>query len=182
LSKAAEHRRTPKALRAKLQVSRICFFAKLSACRSLAKAGVRTRPRVAFTCAGHTSILTIHKSPFTILFSQRGCSSMVERQLPKLHTRVRFPSPAFLPMKKGLEKAPLNPKVRTKSQKTSSDFRLCPPNCAMPKSKRKSKKQQNREKRDFAETASAVFQQAMGIKQPRARHPAQRHSRSGRSR
>jgi len=54
--------------------------------------------------------------------------------------------------------------------------------CDMPKSKRKSKKQQNREKRDFAETASAVFQQAMGIKQPRARHPAQRHSRSGRSR
>ncbi len=39
----------------------------------------------------------------------------------------------------------------------------------MPKSKRKSKKQQNREKRDFAETAFAVFQQAMGIKQPRAR-------------
>ena len=32
----------------------------------------------------------------------------------------------------------------------------------MPKSKRKSKKQQNREKRDFAETAFAVFQQAMG--------------------
>ena len=26
----------------------------------------------------------------------RGCSSMVERQLPKLHTRVRFPSPAPL--------------------------------------------------------------------------------------
>jgi hypothetical protein len=26
--------------------------------------------------------------------SRRGCSSMVERQLPKLHTRVRFPSPA----------------------------------------------------------------------------------------
>ena len=25
---------------------------------------------------------------------ERGCSSMVERQLPKLHTRVRFPSPA----------------------------------------------------------------------------------------
>ena len=43
----------------------------------------------------------------------------------------------------------------------------------MPKSKRKSKKQQNREKRDFAETAFAVFQQAMGNKQPRARHPAQ---------
>src|SRR6266542_96789 len=52
----------------------------------------------------------------------------------------------------------------------------------MPKSKRKSKKHQNREKRDFAETAFAVFKQAMGIKQPRARRPAQRHSRSGRSR
>jgi hypothetical protein len=39
-----------------------------------------------------------------------------------------------------------------------------------------------KKRRDFAETASAVFQQAMGIKQPRARHPAQRHSRSGRSR
>src|SRR5215470_2310963 len=25
---------------------------------------------------------------------ERGCSSMVERQLPKLHTWVRFPSPA----------------------------------------------------------------------------------------
>jgi len=33
----------------------------------------------------------------------------------------------------------------------------------MPKTKRKSKKQQNREKRDFAETANAVFQQGMGI-------------------
>jgi hypothetical protein len=27
---------------------------------------------------------------------------MVERQLPKLHTRVRFPSPAHLPMKQRL--------------------------------------------------------------------------------
>jgi hypothetical protein len=27
----------------------------------------------------------------------RGCSSMVERQLPKLDTRVRFPSPALPP-------------------------------------------------------------------------------------
>src|SRR3954468_22774120 len=26
--------------------------------------------------------------------ADRGCSSMAERQLPKLHTRVRFPSPA----------------------------------------------------------------------------------------
>jgi hypothetical protein len=49
----------------------------------------------------------------------------------------------------------------------------------MPKSKRKSKKQQNREKRDFAETASAVFQQATGIKS-KPRYSAQRHSRSSR--
>jgi hypothetical protein len=28
---------------------------------------------------------------------------MVERQLPKLHTGVRFPSPADLPIKTGLE-------------------------------------------------------------------------------
>jgi hypothetical protein len=28
-----------------------------------------------------------------------GCSSMVERQPSKLHTRVRFPSPAFLEKK-----------------------------------------------------------------------------------
>jgi hypothetical protein len=27
---------------------------------------------------------------------RRGCSSMVERELPKLNTRVRFPSPAFI--------------------------------------------------------------------------------------
>jgi hypothetical protein len=33
------------------------------------------------------------RTPFAILES-RGRSSMVERQLPKLHTRVRFPSPA----------------------------------------------------------------------------------------
>ena len=33
------------------------------------------------------------KPRVTHLFG-RGCSSMVERQLPKLHTRVRFPSPA----------------------------------------------------------------------------------------
>ena len=34
----------------------------------------------------------------------RGCSSMVERQLPKLHTRVRFPSPApaFAPLKSAI--------------------------------------------------------------------------------
>src|SRR5215813_8921498 len=31
---------------------------------------------------------------FAMLMRERGRSSMVERQLPKLHTRVRFPSPA----------------------------------------------------------------------------------------
>src|SRR5215813_4585900 len=31
---------------------------------------------------------------FAMLVRERGRSSMVERQLPKLHTRVRFPSPA----------------------------------------------------------------------------------------
>ena len=33
---------------------------------------------------------------FAIIRPRRGCSSMAERQLPKLHTRVRFPSPAPL--------------------------------------------------------------------------------------
>src|SRR5262245_41338612 len=33
-----------------------------------------------------------HQSPLSS--SKRGCSSMVEWQLPKLHTGVRFPSPA----------------------------------------------------------------------------------------
>ena len=59
---------------------------------------------VSLSSAAPTSILTIHESPFTIhsrklsqfSLSKRGCSSMVERQLPKLHTRVRFPSPACL--------------------------------------------------------------------------------------
>jgi hypothetical protein len=54
--------------------------------------------------------------------------------------------------------------------------------------KRKSKKQQNREKRDFAETAFAVFQQATsGERLTRrqkvatgAKVKSQRHSRSGR--
>ena len=65
------------------------------------------RPRIAFTCGGQTGTLTIRQSPVTIhsrklsefIFPKRGCSSMVERQLPKLHTGVRFPSPADLPMK-----------------------------------------------------------------------------------
>jgi hypothetical protein len=52
----------------------------------------------------------------------------------------------------------------------------------MPKSKRKSKKQQDREKRDFAETAFAVFQQATEKKQAKRRPPNQRQSRSGRGR
>jgi hypothetical protein len=58
----------------------------------------------------------------------------------------------------------------------------------MPKSKRKPRKQQNREKRDFAETAFAVFQQATSGKRLDSRQRAatgvkvksQRHSRSSR--
>jgi hypothetical protein len=54
--------------------------------------------------------------------------------------------------------------------------------------KRKPKKQQEREKRDFAETAFAVFQQATSGKRLTRRQKAatgvkvqsQRHSRSGR--
>jgi hypothetical protein len=49
----------------------------------------------------------------------------------------------------------------------------------MPKSKRKTKKQQNREKRDFAEIAFAASQQPTGIKS-KPRYSAQRHSHSGR--
>jgi hypothetical protein len=48
---------------------------------------------------------------------------MVERQLPKLHTGVRFPSPAVLPMKEA-EKASKLAEVRTKSQNTSLIFAL----------------------------------------------------------
>jgi hypothetical protein len=44
----------------------------------------------------------------------------------------------------------------------------------MPKSKRKSRKQQNREKRDFAETAFAVFQQATSGKTLTRRQKAAR--------
>jgi hypothetical protein len=44
------------------------------------------------------SLITSHHSlakAFGVHFTpKRGCSSMVERQLPKLHTGVRFPSPA----------------------------------------------------------------------------------------
>jgi len=58
----------------------------------------------------------------------------------------------------------------------------------MPKSKRKSKKPKNREKRDFAETAFAVFQQATSGKRLTRRQKSatgvkvksQRHSRSSR--
>src|SRR5688572_25570170 len=42
---------------------------------------------------------------------ERGCSSMAERQLPKLHTRVRFPSPAppFPPEKSAYSSPKLYP-------------------------------------------------------------------------
>jgi hypothetical protein len=45
----------------------------------------------------------------------------------------------------------------------------------MPKTKRKSKNQPRKEKRDFTPTAFSVFQKGTGVKVN-----AQRHSRSGR--
>jgi hypothetical protein len=50
----------------------------------------------------------------------------------------------------------------------------------MPKSKSKGK--HKREKRDFAQTAFAVFQKATEIKQGKLRHSGQKHSQSGRGR
>ena len=67
--------------------------------------------------------LNCFREPITIgnRKSLRGCSSMVERQLPKLHTGVRFPSPADLPMTTRLETPHQQAKVRIQSQ-TSSIF------------------------------------------------------------
>jgi hypothetical protein len=48
-------------------------------------ATLRKRPPQPTLCGAQDSLY---------LVSRRGRSSMVERQLPKLHTRVRFPSPA----------------------------------------------------------------------------------------
>ncbi len=58
---------------------------------------------------------------------------MVERQLPKLHTRVRFPSPAVLPIKTGSD-APSSSheserKLRTNPLK-SAQIRACLPTLA----------------------------------------------------
>ena len=54
-------------------------------------AGPRTVPRCSYEL--HQRTLTLD-SRSNASQRSRGCSSMVERQLPKLHTRVRFPSPA----------------------------------------------------------------------------------------
>ena len=45
---------------------------------------------------GQLGAATLRRQPSNPIdrLPARGCSSMVERQLPKLHTRVRFPSPA----------------------------------------------------------------------------------------
>jgi hypothetical protein len=50
----------------------------------------------------------------------------------------------------------------------------------MPKAKRKQQNKQSKGRRDFAQTAFSVFQQATGGKQAKPRYSAQRHSRSGR--
>ena len=44
---------------------------------------------------------------------------MVERQLPKLHTGVRFPSPALFSYENKVGNADLEPKVRTWRQTSS---------------------------------------------------------------
>ena len=44
--------------------------------------------------SARSSLSVPNKKRHTAQKPMRGCSSMVERQLPKLHTRVRFPSPA----------------------------------------------------------------------------------------
>ncbi len=46
---------------------------------------------------------------------------MVEWQLPKLHTRVRFPSPAHFTYENEAEKAHIKPEVRTECQTSSMD-------------------------------------------------------------
>jgi hypothetical protein len=50
----------------------------------------------------------------------------------------------------------------------------------MQKIKRKPKGKPTKGKRDFAQTAFAVFQKATGVKQSSAGNSGRRHSRSGR--
>ena len=50
-------------------------------------------------CAGRFVSFAIGNPKIGNRKSPRGCSPMAERQLPKLHTGVRFPSPAHLPMR-----------------------------------------------------------------------------------
>ncbi len=57
-----------------------------------------------------------------------GCSSMVERQLPKLHTRVRFPSPRSNPDRyraPGVFVAVRRARVRRKVRRKRGIFRSC---------------------------------------------------------
>ena len=58
--------------------------------------GVRRGPGRAWVpaFAGTTERCLRRGRPIRYMLKPRGRSSMVERQLPKLHTRVRFPSPA----------------------------------------------------------------------------------------
>ena len=66
-----------------------------------------------------TRFLTKRK---TLIWLECGCSSMVERQLPKLHTRVRFPSPApVFPERKRIDRASCTagPAVRFGSRRSA---------------------------------------------------------------
>ncbi len=70
--KAAEHRRTPKAPRAKPLGKRVCLLRGSLWDESVRRRtfGVGMRPRIAFVCGRQTDILTIHESPVTIQFFQ----------------------------------------------------------------------------------------------------------------
>ncbi len=54
--------------------------------------------------------MAVENSPSILRFSC-GCSSMVERQLPKLDTRVRFPSPALRRKHSTRNETPLSPRI-----------------------------------------------------------------------
>src|SRR6266480_941778 len=84
--------------------SDFCALAKCANCKTIAQIKIPTHAalldrsgvikkrneyqRRRQTCNRKSEIYNL---PFS-----RGCNSMVEWQLPKLHTRVRFPSPAFI--------------------------------------------------------------------------------------
>ena len=72
---------------------------RLDLCRSVGSEfticfGCNRQPRNEYTLKLFGEPITIGFENLKSKVSLRGCSSMAERQLPKLHTGVRFPSPA----------------------------------------------------------------------------------------